>query len=207
MMKRTAIVLLALGMTLAAAFWWLDFRVASSQNQVSYEVASGSSGGARDALLAEHGNTLQLYLPGDDATTHALYAGLVNHPDLRPLFNSVRRIDDLDDVAHGYLLVVETGERTVFWTPIYGKSAVVAEVAFSSNGDVSWRGDKVFSMVSGEPTVMVRGTYAIADMTTGLLSHRSYESHLGQQLGQSIGQSLGTELNRHTPEVPTAAGR
>lgn len=197
-MRRTLIVVIVVGLVLAA-FWWLDFRIAASQNQVSSEVVTGSNAAAKEALSASGGRTLRLYVDGDDALSRSIEVGLANHPDLRPYFSQIDRVDSLSEVHDGYLLVIETGERDFLWTPVYGRAEMAAHLAFSSNGDVSWRGGNVFDMTNKEPTVMTKGTYNITDSTTGVISHKAYESHLGQRLAITIGKSLSEELKRLAP--------
>lgn len=199
---RKGFILLAVLAIGLAAFLCLDFRLATSGNHVSSQVASGSNAGAREALRSGAGATLYLHVEGGDALAKSLEAGLVRHPALRRYFTNVERVGDPDVVKDGSVLVVEPVERGVRWTPVFGKATVAATVAFSSNGDLSWRDGGAFRFTSGEPAVMSEGTYTITDETAGLLSLPAYEAHLGERLAEAIGKSLGEELERKTAVAP-----
>ncbi|MHB1132210.1 MAG: hypothetical protein ACYC4L_07440 [Chloroflexota bacterium] len=186
---------------LAGAFYWLDFWAAQSETQTSSQVTTISNGQAQQMYktrLASNAPTLTVFVHGDEAVAKALGPELRRQLGQSPLFAQVVFEPQAGETASGDVLLVDLSEYDTTWTGVYAKAVLLAKVAYSTTGDVTWRHSKTTSMSSEKPGLMLSGVYTMADSSRGLLSRQGYASHLGRQMAADIARSFLAELQRQT---------
>jgi hypothetical protein len=192
-MQRTVLglVLLLLVGILAAAFWWLDFHAARSETQAEHVLEAFTAGEPEKAPPAR----LKVYVADTDGLAEALRAALVSDLQQDLTIGRVEPVDTIGEQAGRPVLVVELDNRTITWTPVYGSGRMTANIAYASNGDLSWRDKSPVRMDSTDaPTIWVRGEFKINDTTWGLISHRWYLRHLAKELAAEVTRALESQL-------------
>lgn len=77
------------------------------------------------------------------------------------------------------------------------RPVLVAKIAYSSDGDTSWRDQSPVTMSSDHgPTVEVRGEFQITDVTLGVTSHGAYQKHLGRYAAVQVGEAVAKAVSR-----------
>lgn len=172
---------------LAAAFWFLDLRVASSETGAQAQWSTVSFGRGNPA---DPGDGLALYITGNNGISETLSAGLRQSLQTTPGIGPTDLLTSLPSNSHRPTLVVESTGTDGIWTPVYARSALHVHVSYASNGDLSWRGKPIIARSDEGPGIFVDGEIAITDVTRGVVSHRAYERYLGEQLGGEVGKLL-----------------
>lgn len=198
-MKWPPAMVIAAGV-LAAALWSLDFCVAWSENRTDSQIstfASGTSDNQREGVQPRY--QLALYVEGDDALADALRRQLVKSLGDGPAFSEVVTLAAMRDKIAQPTLVVEVDEGSdtwmPTWTPVYSRAHLVVNVAFASDGDMSWHGRSPVVMPGdGQRTVWMEGSIEIKDTTEGLVSHTAYRKHLGQRVAVAVSKALEQAL-------------
>ena len=192
-MQRTVLrlVLLLLAGILAAAFWWLDFHAARSETQAEHVLEAFTAGEPEKAPPTR----LKVYVANADGLAEALRTALVSDLQQDLAIGRVEPVDTIGEQAGSPVLVVELDNRKITWTPVYGSGRMTANIAYTSNGDLSWRNKSPVRMDSTDvPTMWVRGEFEINDRTWGLISHRWYLRHLAKKLAAEVTRALESQL-------------
>jgi hypothetical protein len=199
-MRRNTLLLIGLVVVamLAAAFWWIDFRAATSETRNSSQVSTGSTETAVEAWQAATNRKIAIYVAGTDDLATALRQKLTRDLNSGPAFQEVVLLDEPVETADGSLLLIEVEERDVTWTPVYAQARLKATITFSSLGDLYWRQGTAMVFYSDRPTIAVRGDFQLDDSTRGLVSRKSYERVLGEQIAAEITKSLEKALAPQT---------
>ena len=184
---------LAVGVV-AAALLWLDLRAASSETRAESQLSRYT------AMMADgpqQTRDLAIYVAGDDEIFATLRRELERNLETSPAFDDVDSLATMPEKAGRPILLVEAGERDVLWTPVYSRARLVARIAYSSNGDTSWRDRSPVTMSSDDgPTVKVRGEFQITDVTKGVTSHRAYQKHLGRYAATQVSEAVAKAVSR-----------
>jgi hypothetical protein len=192
-MQRTVLglAILLLAGILAAAFWWLDFHAARSETQAEHVLETFTTGEPEKAPPA----SLKVYVADTDGFAEALRAALVSDLQQELAIGRVESADTIGEQTGTPVLVVEPDNRTITWTPVYGSNRLTAHIAYTSNGDLSWRDKSPVRMDSTDaPAIWVRGEFKINDTTWGLISHRWYLRHLAKELAAEVTRALESQL-------------
>lgn len=186
--KAVLALLLVVGV-LAAAFLWLDFQAVRSESRANSQVATAS---AKPEGTQESGpaGELSLHVQGNDGLTVALRQELATLLRAGPAFTGVKIVDALPAGTGGPALMVEVAERDVLWTPVHGQGHLLVKATYASDGDLSWRGETVMRMQTGEPLRRVRGEFQIEDATNGVISLKAYDRHLGRYAATEVSKSI-----------------
>jgi hypothetical protein len=160
MTKKSIFGWMILGATcLGVLFFLVSFRIISSQLAVNSEV--GASRQNTEASPVEFTQlTTQLVVEGDDPLARAIQVEITR---LAKNDNSIFHVNfesTPGEVAQSPLLVVTLKEHGSTWTPVYARTALEVEVAYASNGDVSFREANLpnFTRLGISPFGGMRGT-------------------------------------------------
>ncbi len=198
---RTVAVVLVVGV-LAGAFWWLDFRAASSESRAERQVTTYGSGASSRAEGVQPKVDLALYVSGS-GDLKPLREALVRQLQSGPRVGQVTTLAERPERSDCPVLGVEVGGGEVLWTPVYARADLSVDFVYTSDGDLSWRGQKPVVMPGGgRPTVWADGRLRVVDATRGVTSRRAYQRHLGEQIAGEVSKSLDQVLASH----PAAAG-
>ena len=176
-------VLCALGLS---TFWLVDFHALRSQSVANHTLTTLSSGSAQ---AAQPGVDVQLVVVGEGALPGMLRRALATSLAAEPAFGEVTLLDAVPERASGPVLVVEISQQDTRWTPIYARSAVSAQVAFSLDGNLSWREQQMVGLQPGDGP-WARGEFTLADVSWGLASRPGYQHLLAEKLASQIAGGL-----------------
>ena len=188
-MRRSALAI-AVVLLLFGAFWWLDFRAAAGESHAELHIASYSSG---QPTATERGRdqAVTVVVQGDEALAKAVGKVLAITLNDGGLFATVTRIDgEVPPPADRPALVVEVTRTSGIWTPVYGQSELKVDLAYGSDGDLTWRGTQPVVMPFDHPTFRLEGTIEVSDVQWGLTSRPAYEHQLAGQVAMQVTNSL-----------------
>ena len=186
---------------LSAAFIWTDFHISTSQTKIESQVNTyGFTGQTSEKLPPEL--PLQIYVEGDDLFSRALRDQLSKRLEAIPRFNQVSILNEISILgaqpqnSNPSILVVNSSESGHRWTPIYGRSQFTVNLIFASDGDISWRNDKVVRMNNAIAVQVVRisADFTVQDSTFGLISRIYYNRYLADQVATQIASSLSSSV-------------
>ena len=194
MRRRTwPLVAVAIVVALGAAFWWLDFRVASSQTNTTSNVAT-ASGGSRPPDYQPP--ALGVHVAGDDVLAGAVRDELVGRLGASGKFANVTSLATAPERGSGHLLLVEVERGPLTWTPVYSRAELTVKLAYASNGDATLDRQTPVVMVGPDKQVVnVTGDLQVDDVTWGLVSRPGYQRLLGQRIGADIADALVKALD------------
>jgi hypothetical protein len=164
-----------------------NFHMANSETQTN--VTTASSRWPTGASLPPQ--TVYYQVEGDGPLATALREALA------------RQLSDaaLAEATAVPQLIVRIDQADINWTPVYGRAAIVATAAFSSNGD--------FAFMETEPTyfqfndgddagtgyiVQASSEISLTDKSTGLLSRPGYRQILAEKLAEEVNKVLQTHI-------------
>lgn len=186
------IILAALVIIMGAAFVGLNFRVANSTTDMSR--SQDKYAYAKEDQEIALPRRVNVFVESDDPLGERLQRALVDQLREDTSFAVVGSLDSLDEVGDDPVLVVRFLERSWLWTPFYGQGSLRLEVAYASNGDLSWREDDVVEMPSsGVPesgVVWLKGEYNIHDSSWGVISRIAYRQRLAERSAGGIEQGI-----------------
>ena len=189
----TSIILVAL---LAASFLLLDFQIAHSQNRINSNVSTYAASLQKGERLPPN-RPLAVYVSGTGALASTFRQELVQRLQTSPEFSNVDLHSSPIETMDKPVLRVEIIQEAITWTPLYGKASPTFQVAFASDGDITWRNTgTVFMSNDMGPVVRLQGTFEQADSTFGLLSRPAYMRLLSESAAEQIVNSLSNALER-----------
>lgn len=167
----------------------VDFRFARSETTSEHQQSTYASGETLPENMTGQ-ETLAYSVEGDDAIARALVLALEERLEGLPSVGDAGWQDGLPG-GDSLVLVVEVESSSIRWTPFYSRATVQAEMAFASDGDLSFRGTTpvVFDSREG-PVVKADGEYSVRDRSWGWLSLPGYHRHLAEQLAEEIARGL-----------------
>ncbi len=200
---RGLAILVAAGLVIAA-FWWLDFRAASSESSAEREISTFGSGAPPDRVDGIQPKLdLAIHVSGEGDLA-ALRETLARQLPTLPTVGKVEVLAKLPEKPDRPVLGVEVGEEHVLWTPVYASARLKVGVVFTSNGDLTWHGQKPVAMpIGGQRTVWTDGSLKLEDTTRGVTSRRAYRRQLAEQVAGEVTDALGQVL----ASQPVVAGR
>ncbi len=193
-MKKIVVALIAL-VVCALAVIFLDIRIMKSQLASDSTTASSKSGDSTAKWEFSPISTGLYVVPGGSLTRH-LETEILQAAKNQGGIGRVDVLTTTTEQASFPLLVIEVKKQDIFWTPIYARASLDVEVAYATNGDVTFRhGEVVRFSSSGEiPTFRYKDSYAIADVSWGIISSAGYQNYLASQVAQKVMDSFRTQL-------------
>ena len=184
--------LLVIGMV-AASFFLMSFHATSSQTTQNSSVASSNTnrvGQQPNNLTAVATNVV---VAGSSRLDTSLKSDLISAlPGVTGL-GQLNFVDPANIPANAPLLYVQVKEQNVHWTPVYSTAALQVVVAYSANGDVSFKDDEpthFTTITTPGGSLQFKGTYQLNDTSWGLMSLPGYQDFLAQNLAQTIVKSV-----------------
>jgi len=181
------ITLLVIGLV-AASFFLMSFHATSSQTTQNNSVASSNSG-----RISQNPNNLipittNVVVVGSSHLDSALRSDLINSLPGAAGLGQVNFVDPANIPANSPLLYVQVKEQNVRWTPVYSTAALQVVVAYSQNGDVSFKDDDPTHFQAG--IMQFQGNYRLEDTSGGLMSLPGYEDFLAQNMADTVLKSV-----------------
>jgi hypothetical protein len=184
-------VVLLLVVVAVAGLWLFEFRLAFSNTAGDHQMSTYSTGEEEEQVAGLPGSTVALAVADEGAMAPYLEAELRKALLEEPDFDEVEILDAAPDSVPSQYLLATVSESQVTWTPFYGVAAVTVEVAYSSNGDLTWREETPVTLNNEDGAVVwARGTFALADRSWGLISRPAYYRLLATGLAEQIGDSV-----------------
>jgi len=192
--KRIVIILvvLAIVLALAAANFWIDFRVAHGSTRSESQVATYSAGieQSQPKPVIEQ---LTVYVEEPGYLMGSVRQGLVKRiqdtrgiPDLRVVHEMPKRGD-------GPALYVQVTPRQFLWLPVFTRAALDIRLVYASDGDLSWMDDSAVIMETS-PLIRMQGNFSVADTSLGLMSLRGQARYLGRQAAVELSKAIEMHL-------------
>jgi hypothetical protein len=173
-----------------------DFHISQSQTNTSRQVSiSRSVPGESQSQLPQsmQGQPALVYsVRGESRLAGALRNTLGEQLDANPVLGDVMVLEPVSDFAHAPYLILEIQEANVFWIPFYATSNVQLNLAFASDGDVSFRNQSEMSMQTEDrqPLIRAQGQVSLTDRSWGLLSRPAYFRLISESFSAQINQAL-----------------
>lgn len=186
--------------TLGILLFTLSFRIMQSQTASDSAVAASKSGGETDSSagwVISGATTGLSVIGGDNRLQTSIQNRLVDLLKKQPNTGLVQVLETRPERVDFQVLSVEVIQQKFLWTPFYANSAYQVKVAYASNGDVSF--SKIdpphFVSKAGEgPVIQYSGTYAISDVSKGLISRPGYQDYLAEKIAATIIESMQKQL-------------
>jgi hypothetical protein len=193
-MKKYGIGLTLLVITLvAASFFMMSFHATTSQTTQNSTVASSNGSGIVQKPNQLKAVATNVVVAGSSRLDTSLKSGLINSlPGVAGL-GEVTFVDPANIPANAPLLYVQIKEQNVRWTPVYSTAALQVVVAYSDNGDVSFKDHEPTqfnTITSPGSSLQFKGIYQLDDTSWGLMSLPGYQDFLAQNLTQTIMKSV-----------------
>ncbi len=192
------VALLVLAALLGSFFLLVNFRVMKSQTVKDFSVASGynPSDPGEEWNFTPH--TTSIYISGDGRIESRVREEIMRSLKTQPNTGLVESLYTLTTQADHPLLLVKVTGQEYFWTPFYARSAFKVDVGYASNGDLSfWEKDPPhFFNQTGQPALQLKGNYAIADKSWGILSAPGYNDYLATQIADVVMSSLREQMGK-----------
>jgi hypothetical protein len=187
--KRQLWILLAGFATFCAAFWRLNFRMATSNTESEKNVmTAGIGAGLPDAM--QRREKITLVLLGEDPLILALEKAMIFEMNKTGL-GDIKLAPEIGAKHPGPVLVIEVGRPGVFWTPFFATSQSTIQVVYSSSGDTTIIGDAPATMDNQNgPALSMYSEYQVSDRSWGLISRPGYYQTLAEYLARQIVSTL-----------------
>jgi hypothetical protein len=184
----------ALIVTIVALLLLVDFSLLRGNLMTESQAATYTFGLQEDDSLPLE-QPLDLYVDAPrglaDALADALARDLANVPQIGPVTPQPL---PAEAAADGVLLV-EIDEPSVFvWTPLYTRAVMTVNVAYASDGEVTWIEEEVVRMTNDDPVVRVRAAHDVDQTTVGLVSLPGYRRYLAEGVSIQIVNQLAGAL-------------
>jgi hypothetical protein len=185
--KRTWWILAGGLVVLLLAFNFLNFHIARSGTEEAHTLSTYRTGESLPDSMAS-GFRLSLAVDGPDQLAQAVAAALQAELEQNTAVDSVTITTGAPEPSAEPLLLVDlTSDR--FWTPVYGRATLTAQIFFAYDGDAPWPLDEpVVFRVS--PAIKADGHFTVEDTTWGLISKPAYIDHLAQALADALAAAL-----------------
>jgi hypothetical protein len=191
MQHRRLWILLASIVSLFVAFWWLDFRLATSNTHCEKSIASTSIA-MEDQLpdAMQRRQTIHLALTGEGPLVTSLQKGLtVEIKNAR--IGEIELVEAIVPKYQGPVLVVKVGRPGLLWMPFFVTSRVTVQIGYSSSGDTTLLGNTpAYIDDRNGPAMMMYGEYKVNDRSWGVISRLGYYHQLADYLAQQIVATL-----------------
>jgi hypothetical protein len=193
-MKRTFGILLVV-FTLLAAFSLVSFRLMSSRMARDATVAA-SDPSASNSTDVQPGPEITLRVEGGSRLALPVQRALAGALQKDPLTGAIQLASSSTDTPESAVLNVSLDEQGYFWSPFYARARVAVEVAYASNGDISFRQEDPphFRSSGDRPATQMLGHYAFADVSWGLISKPGYRDYLAEQIASAIVAGMQEQL-------------
>jgi len=197
-MKKNGVVLVFLVVVcLALGFAFIHFRLAKSETVNNSEVASSRSDHPGGWISFAPTSTA-LAIEGNGRLERSLAAEIARQAEGQ---SQVGRIDLLKvpvDSVGQPLVYVTVQKKDMLWTPVFARSTIELNVAYATNGNVSFRSQEPtqFTVDASQPYMQYMGHYTFEDKTWGIFSYPGYQDHLADQIAKTVLDSMKAELSR-----------
>ncbi len=190
---------LAVLAALLVSFFLLgNFRLMKGQTANNSSVASGYNPPNSGEEWSFTPHTTSLYISGDGRIESRLREKIMRSLKTQPNIGLVESLYTLTTQADHPLLLVKVTGQEYFWTPFYAHAAYKVDVGYASNGDLSFWGNDPphFFNRTDQPALQLKGNYAIADKSWGILSAPGYNDYLASQIAEMVMSSLREQMGK-----------
>ena len=131
----------------------------------------------------------------EEALAQNAYVGPVNFKELPPAAGS-----------ESVLVLTMEQPQMYRWTPLYAQAGLTVDLAYASDGEVAWIGEKVVTLTAEDKpdrrVVRLRGDYSFDYSAYGLLSRPGFVQYLADEMSQTVNETLANTLAEHAASVP-----
>ena len=168
----------------------VNFSSMTSELEQNSQMASSSSG--QNAQPQLNNPKTALYVNANDRLKRALQTEVTRRLQGQPEFGQIEVVESLEDNAGLPLLVIEVEPQDLSWTPFYARAVLKVNVAYASDGDVSFRQTVPveFKHTTDQLTVKRSGIYTFNDASWGLITNPGYMNYLGKAVATGIAKDL-----------------
>jgi hypothetical protein len=190
-MRRLIIgIALLLFLLVVAAFLTLDFRVARSATTVEHRLATYRASDDLPASM-QSGASIDLIVEGQSNFAQVLRQVLAQQLAASVIAGDVELLERAAQPTGQATLLLTVEQESILWSPLFGRSRLVALLFFSSDDDLAWVAEVPRVVYAGDgPMVRGDGTFELADTSGGLLSLPGYRRLLAEQLATRIVEAL-----------------
>ena len=185
MKNRRFQILLAGIALLFAAFWFLNFRLATSNTQFEKNITTTGIGEELPNAM-QHREKINLALVGEGPLIAALEKALI----FEMKSTGIRDIELVEGIESKYknpVLIVKAGKSNLLWTPFFATSRFQVQAGYSSSGDTTFMGEIPIIIDNKDgPAINMYGECNISDRSWGLISRPGYHQILADYLAQQI---------------------
>ncbi len=193
-MKSRCWIILGIGIAVLIALMGglilVNFSAMSSQTNLESEMAT-STGGSQTGQPFNPPKT-GLLVTGENQLAPALQNQIIHVLQSEPAFGQIEVLTGIIDRIDYPLLLIEIDRQEILWTPIYGRANLKVNVAYASDGDVSFRLTQPtkFTNSSDQPSLKRSGNYTIFDVSWGIITRPGYMNYLAKEIARHITADL-----------------
>lgn len=190
-MKKWLWVLLGTVAFFWAAFWCLNFGIATSSTQSEKNITTtgiGLGNGLPDAM--QRRAKINLALVGEGPLIAALQKATAVELNNAGI-GGIELVQGIKPRYQSPVLVVKVGKPRLLWTPFFATSQFTVQAGYSSNGDTTLMEDTLVTISNEDgPNLSMFGEYKVSDRSWGLISRPGYHEILANYLAREIVTTL-----------------
>lgn len=188
--KKTRIGSLLAGiLLLCAAFWFLNFHMASSNTQSDKTVVTTGIGDRLPDSM-QYGGKIILILEGNSPLIALLQEALAAEMSNAGI-GEIELGKSTEPKYNRPVLLVNVEKTGVLWTPFYATSDFAIQAGYISSGDTTFMSKTPVTVDNQDgPVLNMYSEYNISDTSWGVISRRGYYQILADYLARQIGDTL-----------------
>jgi len=190
--KRWLGVTIVIFVMLLSGFALILVSFSSMTSQLEHNSQMVSSSGGQNALPQLNQPMTALYVNANNRLKNVLQTEVTRLLQGQPEFGQIEVVESPEDNGGLPLPVVEVEPQDMLWTPLYARAVLTVNVAYASDGDVSFRKTVPveFKHTTDQLTVKRSGIYTFNDASWGLISNPGYIKYLGGVIATAIANDL-----------------
>lgn len=174
---------------LCAAFWFLNFRRATSNTNSEKNITTTSIGEGLPYAMQRR-EKINLALAGKGPLVAALQRALVWEMKDAGI-GDIELVQGIEPRYSTPVLIVKVGRPGLVWTPFFATCRFTVQTGYSSAGDTTFMGKTPSILDDREgPALSMYGEYQISDRSWGLISRPGYYQSLADYLARQIVATL-----------------
>ena len=180
--KRLAIIV-----SLAAAFWFLNFHLVASNTPLEKNISTTGIG-VEDSLpdAMQRREKINLVLVGEGPLTTALQKAMIIEMNNAGIGNT-ELVQRIEPRYQSPVLVINVGRPGLLWTPFFAMSRFTIQAGYSSIGDTTFMGETQVAVDNqAGPVLHMYGEFKVSDRSWGLISRPGYYQSLADYLARQI---------------------
>jgi hypothetical protein len=195
--KRWIILVAVIGLIALTAPALILANFSSMTSQMEHNSSLATSTGSIDPAQPIYPQMTGLVVTGDERLAAALRDQIVRQLQGSPAFGQIQVLSGIVERVDFPILLIEITQKEILWTPIYARANLQINLAYASNGDISFRLTRPteFKQTGSETSIQRSGQYTFSDVSWGIISSPGYIDYLAREIVRPISNDLRGKIN------------